>query len=281
MKYLNLLIKYMKSFKPLVYIIGQIVIFIMCTLLPVPQKMAIFISLGILVGGIFCSLFVYFILNILKKDKNDCNLEENEYCKSELLSSCPFSMAIKRYNLQIPIDSKYTNKYRLFEKEEIYKKELMKDWKNIWIFSGKIENEIDENRDMEDIVKTNISHCDTKYTIFYIDTDINRNNNEKLIEEFRKKMPSEKKDLLEFKPICVNNELSEKKEHLGNRTVPLFCGGILFSSKFDKDNMPLFTEGYLSISNDNDDDPIYYNMPLCMLSGYSKYFKDIYFANKN
>ena len=78
-----------------------------------------------------------------------------------------------------------------------------------------------------------------------------------------------------FIPIDV------KSGYIGQRTLPLLCGSILFSHEKGKDGLPDFTEGYLSIRKDNNDDtPIYYKMPRCMLHQYADFFKDIQKNNR-
>lgn len=85
-------------------------------------------------------------------------------------------------------------------------------------------------------------------------------------------LPVQDRSLLSFVPIDVSNG------YIGNHTLPLLCGSILFSKKKRSNNL-VFAEGYLSIRKDLEDNPIYYKLPRCMLTKYVNYYKTI--INKN
>ena len=215
----------------------------------------------------------------LLKAKNENG--EDIYCKDTKSLFCPFYVGLAEYGLTLKINDSTSRDDRLYDKKYVYDKEEKgkagSPWKDIWIFSETLDSEIDnKSKSAETVLVENIKNHGTHYTIFHLGIESYKNEIEerKLIlsrqlSEKGKKLT----DFLKFISIDVENG------YLGKNTLPLLCGSILFSQNPKTNEMPHFTEGYLSIRKNNEDDPIYYCMPRCMLEKYSEYFEKIYMSN--
>lgn len=246
-----------------------------------------FVICGItIVIGFLCWLLVFLLLkkvlinweegqkvglsNVKAKADTVVNCTRNE---SMLCSLC---VGINEYGLDYQNDEPISEGDRLYKKDYVYEIEEKgrnnEKWIDIWIFSEDLLSEIDLKKNKaESVVIDNVINNKTTYTFFYL----NSKDNENVVQDNREILES---SILEpnrlFVPIDVDNG------YIGNHTLPLLCGSILFSKK-KRNNMPDFVEGYLSIRKDIKDNPIYYKMPKCMLREYANYFKEIYNNYKN
>ncbi len=229
---------------------------------------------------LLCMLTHYAIIIVLSKARKEgINAgfsrikEEVVYCTQKKdkgeLSLCQLEIA-HNYGL-------YDSKNRLYGKQYIDEKEKIEEnesaWKNIWIFSKDLATEV-ENGKAEHIVVENIENFSTKYTFFYLQPhDGDTQKIKKRKKEIQGSVNDNSKSLISFVPIKNDNKL-------GEIVLPLLCGSILFSLETENDSEPIslpkFSEGYLSIRKDNELKPIYYKMTNCMLTGYSKYFKEAF-----
>ncbi len=244
---------------------------------PIPKNNIIFFYLVLVVVFIFSLLLHYTLfVGLLKAKINGIKLGLSKvkgvsYCakKKEKEESmlCPLDVA-----LNIKINDMHNN--RLYREQYINEIEPDPSWKYIWIFSKDLYSEIDHKTNQaESVVINNIKQNKTQYTMFYIYPT----NDQDLDSDICKRAEILRKEKITLISFNVQDEL------LGEITLPLLCGSILFSKEEDDKNilLPHFSEGYLSIRYKKDDKPIYYKMPKCMLDGYYEYFKAIYTNTNN
>ena len=268
-------------------VVGTIIVFVFSNIVssfsPISIMEVLLLSVSIIIIEFICWIIVCAIMNKRSYFENEAKkiglskLEsENdmfEQCTKSCSVMCPLSVGLKYYNLDLKIDETTSEKDHLFEKDFVYEVEEKgrnnKPWKVIWIFSDNLSSEIDS--DKKEVLVTNITNNETKYTIFHL----NLNDENQLIKIDERKelllnsLPDSFRRYLTFVTIDVSTGF------LGNHTLPLLCGSILFCQNIKKGHLPDFSEGYLSIRNDDKDIPIYYKMPPCMLNEYTKYYKEI------
>lgn len=270
-------------------IIGQLIVFILSNFLsakysPSPFE-AIFISLIVIVIALFCWLVVRCIFRMLNRSANEGRIttlskNNNSCCTKNQSLVCPLNMGFENYVLVHKYHDATSKENRLFEKDFVYKREQNgakgKPWNDIWIFSENLSSEIDQKTKAAELVLTNNIFLNrTRYVMFYLNNDSQKDEIESrktvLLSSLKIK---QNKQLLSFCPI------NTKSGYLGKNTLPLLCGSILFSQNKNNNGEPIFTEGYLSIRKNNEEEPIYYKLPRCMLREYTNYFREIY-NNKN
>jgi hypothetical protein len=248
-----------------------------------------FILSATLFGIVFiCWLCVTLIIWIVKKynfiniDENDkktlllsVNINDLKPCK-ECNNICCLDTLLKTpgiKKMQMSETDRVNN--NLFYPDIIGDIEAIGKWKDIWIFSGDLYTEIEQNKgieSLETVVVENIQKRDITYTEFYCDIETERPK----IEIRKKKMLNslatthDKKKLI-FVPFQHDGK------YIGKNSMPLLCGSILFSSDRKDDGTPHFIEGYLSMRLNREDSPIYYKMPRCMLREYCDFFKREYY----
>lgn len=236
----------------------------------------------IIVLVLFCWLFVSFTMHFLlfreeegrkagfsaaKKDKKD---EDLVCCSKDGTVLCSLNVGVRKYGLDYQNDEPISKKDRLYPQKYLYDVEENgsqgEAWKNIWIFSEDLSSELDSSENgAEPVVQNNIRNNESKYTFFYFNNTTQAIDNREKIEN---SIQEKYRHLLSFVPIDVSNG------YIGNHTLPLLCGSILFSKK-EREGELIFSEGYLSIRMGVKNNPIYYKMPRCMLHQYSNYFKEI------
>ncbi len=281
--------KYLAYIILILGIIGQIVVFIIGkyinAIYSIEPIEALIISGVIIVVGILCwyiirKLLYSFMQAEINGRKNGLSQRKDDlgniiYCDNNDSLLCPLLVGLDEYGLTLKAnDATVSTDDRLYEKEYVYKVEKEwkkgKPWSNIWIFSQDLSSEIDPSTDgAESVLLANITLNKTRYTMFYLGLENQESNIENRKEKLRNALPSDYKSYLNFVCININSGC------LGKNTLPLLCGSIMFSQEQGIDNMPNFTEGYLSIRKNSEDIPIYYSMPPCMLKKYSDYYKDI------
>jgi len=247
--------------------------------IPVNIKETIIFCTIIVVIGLFCWFIVIKLMKIITNAGDEsCEAglskaikEEKKVvcCDNDNSVLCSLMVGVNMYNTPI------TEKDRLYSKSYVYTIEGIgrdKPWSDIWVFSADLSTEIDSKTNgAEKVVKKNIVKNRTRYTFFYLNSNDNEGirtinyNMDRLNDSFSKR----ERKLLSFVPIDVSYG------YIGNHTLPLLCGSILFGIKDKRTNIPDFTEGYLSIRKDENDIPIYYKMPSCMLREYTEYYKGI------
>lgn len=271
-------------------IIFQAILFVVGNLLDAVYSidspvLVLFLSGIIIEFGLFSWFVVRVILNgILLSgisgsrtglEKKKIENEKVSVCSVNNSMLCPLNVGFNEYGFTLKINDSTSLKDRLFEKEYVYETEKNgnrgKAWKEIWIFSENLLSEIDvANNRAEPVLVTNITSNRTKYTIFYLSIEDQTDEIETRKNQLRDSLSArDKKSLLSFVPIDV------KRGYLGRNTLPLLCGSILFCQNHQNNKNPMFTEGYLSIRMNNEDTPIYYSMPRCMLKKYADYFQNI------
>ena len=271
--------------------LGPLIIFIINVFTNVwdtvfPKEETLFIGISVLVVGFLCWMLVSAIMSIISKKGNDkrkngiskwmekTNLDDVRCEKNETIL-CPLRIGINKYGWTRKNYDSISEEKRLYEKGYVYDNIEPKDkWKEIWIFSWDLSSEIDGKTGGAESVLISNTAKKKKYTIFYLnikskEKEIIRNHDD-LVDS----LSTVGKKHVSFIPIDV------KSGNIGQQTLPLLCGSILFSSKNGNDGLPDFSEGYLSIRKDKDDTPIYYKMPRCMLQQYADFFKDIQKNNR-
>lgn len=250
----------------------------------------IVISLVIFAIGIACWLFARIIVKNLinsrimgnkaglMKLENEPNCD-NFNCDQKETQLCPLIVGLNEYGVILRITECTSEQDRLYEKEAVYEIEKNgldnKPWKNIWIFSDNLLSEVDPviNK-AEPVLVANIYTSGTRYTIFHLAIKDQENEINARKASIINSINGKRSNYVKFVPIDVNNG------YLGKNTLPLLCGSILFSQdEIGQDGKANFIKGYLSIRKNNNDTPIYYSMPRCMLREYSNYFADILVSN--
>ena len=285
--------------KVIVSIIGPFLVFIISNyfnaIYSLSPKEALVISFIIMLMGIICWLIIRMKLKSLfvariegrkigllsKNNKINSDICHNEESSLYSILVCPLIMGFSKYSLPLKINKAISDKFRLFDKENVYELEKKGNidasnnntsWQDIWIFSQDLSSEIDPSTNKaEPVLVANITNYKTKYTMFYLGLENQKSIIERRKISLRENLPNEEdKKLLSFIPIDV------KSGFVGKNTLPLLCGAILFSQNRGNDEMPIFLDGYLSLRKDKMKDPIYYKMPKCMLKKYAEYFEQIY-----
>ena len=269
-------------------VIGQIVVFVIgnyagAIYSTAPLEALVISAIITVMGFVGWGIIRFFLQRLLYAgenghkeglDKLQKEASKSVCCQKNSSLLCPLNVGLSEYGLTLKISDATSKEDRLYEKENIY--EIEKNgkqgspWKNIWIFSENLSSEIDSsNNKAEPVLVTNITANRTKYTIFYLGIENQKSEIEIRKEALLKSLSPRDKKLLTFIPIDV------KSGYLGKNTLPLLCGSILFSQNQNGDGTPIFAEGYLSIRKNNDDIPIYYSMPRCMLREYVQYYNII------
>jgi hypothetical protein len=193
-------------------------------------------------------------------DFKPCKICNNICCLDALLKNPDMNIQISKAEIVIN---------NLFYPIKITEIEAQGDWKNIWIFSEDLYTEVVNQTDgLELVVVENIKKRKITYTEFYFDKDTEHHNIEDRKKNMLDSLGTDDQNKLIFVP------LKHDKSYIGKNILPLFCGSILFSSKFEKDGTPYFKEGYLSMRKDRKEKQIYYKMPRCMLREYAEFFKE-------
>ena len=265
-------------------LVGQIIVFVLSnyisSLYSTTLNQALIISIIIISIGFICWFVVRTIIHNLKKSEYKGLREGLLRVKEETqkVICCPnndsvlclLNVGINDYDFVSKNDETISIEDRLYGKDHVYGIEKNESWDEIWIFSEDLSSEIDPfTKKAEPILVRNITVNRTKYTIFYSNIDSQRSEIESRKKALKDSLSANDKRLLSFVPIDVS------RGYIGKNTLPLLCGSILFCPDKRRGQLPVFSEGYLSIRKKYNDIPIYYKMPKCMLREYSKYFKDI------
>lgn len=199
-----------------------------------------------------------------------CEITDDICCLKSMLTSHKFYLSI---------DEDIKNKFKLYDSVFVGEVEGSGIWKNIWVFSDDLSTELVSQERAETVVLANIANSEeTKYCFFYIDGS-QASPKQQEVSGRRSSMlksltnPDDKKRM-EFCPLNV-----QTSGYIGHSTLPLLCGSVLFSSRAEN-GFPVFDDGYLPIRNNNDEQPLYYKLPRCMLFNYAQYFIEKYNQRK-
>lgn len=275
-------IKIRKIIPAIGYVLAALSYFVLdkltSVLIPVTIQETIVICAIIIVIGLFCWFIVFIIMKKIPKYGNKSReigllmaKKEKEgvvCCDTDKSVLCSLMVGINEYNYA-PI----SEKDRLYTKTYVYGIEAKgrnnKPWSEIWIFSEDLSSEINsKNTGAESVVENNIKDNKSIYTFFYLINDTDSKSKTTIEDNIHKLENSIPEENRRFVPIDVSYG------YIGNHTLPLLCGSVLFGIT-RRDNTLDFTEGYLSIRKDENDIPIYYKMPSCMLREYTRYYKEI------
>lgn len=227
----------------------------------------IIVGFGVISWVIVAVIVWYLVENGCGILKNLNVEDERSICNITNLLCCYYEALEKIDSDLVDIDPIIQEKERVHSAKEINTLESAGGWKYIWIFSEDLATEVDNGR--AELVLINNCNNGTQYKMFYLDTEDKRSEINERKENILNSLSSRGKKNVIFCPI------KNTGGYIGCNTLPLLCGSIMFSERFDEEMGEYFKCGYLSLRKDLNHTPVYYKMPKCMLDKYTKYFKNI------